>query len=69
MRWLIRLYQRYISPYLPARCRFAPTCSEYTVQAIDRFGVWRGLILGSGRILRCHPWGGMGVDDVPPRRD
>jgi len=65
MRWLIRCYQRYVSPYLPPRCRFYPTCSEYTYQAIERFGLLRGLYLGTGRILRCHPWGSCGDDPVP----
>lgn len=65
MRWLIRQYQRYVSPYLAPRCRFYPTCSEYTHQAIERFGVLRGMYLGTGRILRCHPWGQCGEDPVP----
>jgi len=65
MRWLIRQYQQYLSPLLPPRCRFYPTCSDYTLQAMERFGTWRGLYLGCGRILRCHPWGACGDDPVP----
>jgi putative membrane protein insertion efficiency factor len=65
MRWLIRLYQRYISPFLGPRCRFYPTCSEYAHQSIDRFGYLRGLLLALGRILRCHPWGICGADPIP----
>ncbi|HWJ41846.1 MAG TPA: membrane protein insertion efficiency factor YidD, partial [Solirubrobacterales bacterium] len=51
----IRGYQRWISPGLPRRCRYEPTCSAYTVEAVERFGVLRGFLLGSWRILRCNP--------------
>ena len=60
----IRLYQRAISPLLPARCRYHPTCSEYAVGAIREYGVLRGVLLGAWRILRCNPWSHGGVDLV-----
>lgn len=62
---LIRGYQRYISPSLPPHCRFYPTCSQYAVQAILWHGGLRGSWLTVRRLLRCHPWGGSGVDWVP----
>jgi uncharacterized protein len=58
----VRLYQRAISPALPQRCRYYPTCSEYAVQAMRRFGVLRGLVLAVWRLLRCNPWSHGGVD-------
>jgi len=62
---LIRAYQLLISPFLPASCRYYPSCSAYGAEAIARHGVLAGLWLALGRILRCHPWGGMGIDPVP----
>jgi putative membrane protein insertion efficiency factor len=62
---VIRFYQRIISPALPPSCRFVPSCSEYTYQAIDRYGMWRGGWLGVRRIARCHPWNPGGFDPVP----
>lgn len=62
---LIRLYQRTISRVLPSTCRYYPSCSEYTVKAISRYGVVRGGIMGAGRILRCHPFHPGGYDPVP----
>lgn len=53
---LIGLYQKYISPHLRPACVFFPTCSEYTKQAIEKYGVLKGVFLGMRRILRCHPW-------------
>ncbi|HAQ50894.1 MAG TPA: membrane protein insertion efficiency factor YidD [Gammaproteobacteria bacterium] len=62
---LVKLYQYIISPLLGPRCRFSPTCSQYMIDAIQRFGVIRGLILGLRRLLRCHPWHIGGHDPVP----
>ncbi len=62
---VIRLYQRLISPLLPSSCRFDPSCSEYMRQAIHKHGVLRGLWMGLGRVMRCHPWNPGGVDPVP----
>ena len=61
----VRGYQRNLSPFKPAVCRFTPTCSEYTAQAIARYGVPRGIWLGVKRIARCHPWSPGGYDPVP----
>ena len=60
----IRLYQQAISPYLPSVCRYQPSCSEYTADAISRYGVARGSWLGLRRILRCSPVGGHGYAPV-----
>ena len=62
---LVRVYQGAVSPWLGPSCRYTPTCSEYAVQALRRYGAVRGLILAAWRIGRCHPWGGHGYD--PPR--
>jgi putative membrane protein insertion efficiency factor len=62
---LIRVYQALLEPILPSSCRFAPSCSEYMYQAIDKFGVARGAYLGLKRILRCHPWHPGGPDPIP----
>ena len=64
---LIKVYQLLLSPYLPASCRYHPGCSTYAAQAIVAHGPLRGLWLAVRRILRCHPWGGMGYDPVPPK--
>jgi len=62
---LIRGYQRFISPALPPSCRFHPSCSEYTRQALARHGAVRGTWLGLRRLLRCHPFHPGGYDPVP----
>lgn len=60
----IRAYQLIISPYLGSNCRFYPTCSNYAMEAIERFGVIKGLKMSILRLLRCNPWGGSGIDMV-----
>ncbi|MDR0554003.1 MAG: membrane protein insertion efficiency factor YidD [Treponema sp.] len=62
---LIRFYQEAVSPYFPACCRYFPSCSVYTSDAIQKYGVFRGLFLGLTRILRCHPLRPGGYDPVP----
>jgi putative membrane protein insertion efficiency factor len=61
-------YQRLISPALPRRCKYEPTCSRYALQAIARFGVMRGLVLAGWRLLRCNPWSYGGYDPVEAQR-
>lgn len=60
----IVLYQRFISPGLPRRCRYEPTCSRYAVQALAEYGILRGLALAAWRLLRCNPWSHGGYDPV-----
>jgi putative membrane protein insertion efficiency factor len=60
----IRVYQRAISPALPRRCKYYPSCSEYAVQAVRSYGILRGLVLAAWRLLRCNPWSLGGVDRV-----
>ena len=62
---LIRGYQMFISPVLPSTCRFIPTCSEYSLQALRKYGILKGGWLSVKRVARCHPWGGHGHDPVP----
>jgi putative membrane protein insertion efficiency factor len=64
----IRLYQRLISPALPRRCKYEPTCSRYAAQAIQRYGILRGLVLAGWRLLRCNPWSHGGFDPVEAQR-
>tara|TARA_B000000557_G_scaffold98544_1_gene79753 strand:- start:97 stop:318 length:222 start_codon:yes stop_codon:yes gene_type:complete len=61
----IKLYQILLSPLLGQSCRYFPTCSQYTIEAIDKYGPIKGIWLGAKRISRCHPWGGSGHDPVP----
>jgi uncharacterized protein len=61
----LRGYKRFLSPILPKACRFEPTCSVYCRQAIEKYGLLRGLKLGIGRLLRCHPFCAGGPDPVP----
>jgi len=62
---LIKTYQLLISPLFPPSCRFTPTCSHYTVEALKKYGILKGGWLGFRRIIKCHPWGGSGYDPVP----
>ena len=62
---LIRVYQRFISPLFPPSCRYYPTCSNYSVQAIQKHGAIKGSLMGIARILRCHPFVKGGYDPVP----
>jgi putative membrane protein insertion efficiency factor len=64
----IRAYQAAVSPLFGARCRYYPSCSEYAVQAIQKFGILRGLVLAGWRLLRCNPWSSGGVDHVDAQR-
>ncbi len=61
----IKAYQVLISSWMPPRCRFYPTCSQYMIQAIERLGVARGVAMGLRRICRCHPWNEGGYDPLP----
>ena len=65
--FIIGIYQRLISPWLPCRCRFEPTCSHYAVQALQIHGLWKGSWLTVWRIMRCQPFCRGGYDPVPPR--
>lgn len=62
----IKFYQVVISPFLGNNCRFYPSCSSYAYQAISKFGI-KGIILVAQRLLKCHPLGGHGIDDVPEK--
>jgi putative membrane protein insertion efficiency factor len=64
----LRAYQRAFSTLLGARCRYYPSCSEYAAQAIERFGILRGLVLAGWRLLRCNPWSRGGLDPVEDQR-
>ena len=64
----IRLYQHVISPALGNRCKYYPSCSEYAAQAVERFGILRGLALAGWRLLRCNPWSHGGFDPVDDQR-
>jgi len=62
---LIRIYQSVISPVLPNACRYTPTCSAYGVEAVRKYGPFKGTFLAIKRFIRCNPWGGHGHDPVP----
>ena len=68
--WILKapiyLYRYLLSPVIPARCRYRPTCSEYAIEALTTHGPLQGGILATKRICRCHPWGGSGYDPVQP---
>jgi putative membrane protein insertion efficiency factor len=61
----IRLYQKTVSPYLPSACRYSPTCSHYSHDAVEKYGAIKGAWMGLKRLGRCHPLGGKGYDPVP----
>jgi putative membrane protein insertion efficiency factor len=63
--YVIAGYQRFVSPILPPACRYEPSCSEYTRQAVEKYGAVRGLSMGLGRVFRCHPLHAGGYDPVP----
>jgi uncharacterized protein len=60
----VRFYQGAVSPFFPNACRYTPTCSQYMIEAVQKYGPWRGGRMGLRRIARCHPWGGHGYDPV-----
>jgi len=62
---LIKIYQKVVSPWTPASCRYNPTCSTYSIDAFKKHGLWKGFVLTIKRICSCHPWGGSGYDPVP----
>jgi len=61
----IKIYKYAISPYLPMACRYTPTCSQYAIDSLKKYGLIKGLYLSIKRILSCNPWGGSGYDPVP----
>ncbi len=66
--FLIRLYQKYISPLIGPSCRFHPTCSQYGIEAFERFGFFKGFYLTVKRIVKCHPFHPGGFDPVPEKK-
>lgn len=66
MKALVRVYQLGISPMLTPNCRFVPSCSSYALEAYSNHPFWYASFLSTRRICRCHPWGGSGLDPVPP---
>ncbi|MGB7785512.1 MAG: membrane protein insertion efficiency factor YidD [Salinimicrobium sp.] len=64
---LVKFYQRAISPFTPATCRYSPTCSQYTIEALKKHGAFYGSWLSIKRIASCNPWGGSGYDPVPDK--
>lgn len=63
--FLIKIYQNIISPLFPPTCRYTPTCSEYAIQSLKKYGLFKGVYLSIKRIVNCHPWGGSGYDPIP----
>jgi uncharacterized protein len=66
---LLRLYKRWISPAFPPSCRYVPTCSEYSMEAVERYGALRGGMMAAWRVLRCHPLAAGGLDPVVKDQD
>ncbi|MEM6479404.1 MAG: membrane protein insertion efficiency factor YidD [Pseudomonadota bacterium] len=64
----IRAYQLFVSPWLGSNCRYHPTCSAYALEALKTHGAAKGGWLAIKRVARCHPWGGSGIDNVPPKK-
>ncbi|MDT0646156.1 membrane protein insertion efficiency factor YidD [Zunongwangia sp. F260] len=64
---LVKFYRKFISPLTPATCRYTPTCSQYTLTALERFGMFKGGWMSLKRMFSCHPWGGSGYDPVPSK--
>lgn len=62
---LVKFYQKAISPHTMSSCRYTPTCSQYTIEALKKHGFFKGLYLSTKRILSCNPWGGSGYDPIP----
>jgi len=67
--FIIKVYQIFISPFTPATCRYQPTCSHYTKEALQVHGLIKGGTLAIKRIFSCHPWGGSGFDPVPKKEE
>ncbi|MEO4005150.1 membrane protein insertion efficiency factor YidD [Flavobacterium sp. CAU 1735] len=63
--WIIRFYQVAISPFTPSVCRYSPTCSQYSLEALQKHGLFKGSWLAAKRIISCNPWGGKGYNPVP----
>lgn len=63
--FIIRIYQKVLSPILPSSCRYTPTCSQYAIEALQKHGFFKGFWLAIKRIVSCNPWGGHGHDPVP----
>ena len=62
---LIKIYQRFVSPFFPSSCKFSPSCSKYGIEAINKHGIIKGLVLTVKRILKCNPWSKGGYDPIP----
>ncbi|MBG37924.1 MAG: membrane protein insertion efficiency factor YidD [Flavobacteriales bacterium] len=63
--FMIYLYQKFISPMMPASCRYTPTCSQYSKESIIKYGPFKGTYIAFKRVIKCHPWGGSGYDPIP----
>jgi len=62
---IIKIYQRFVSPFFPSSCKFSPSCSKYGIEAINKYGVLKGSVLTVKRILKCNPWSKGGFDPIP----